>query len=192
MENKVFTMIMANNDDFYSKDERLNILHLYITERVRGFDKCGKACYMSNAQFAKETNSSESTITRAIKLLIDLKILWAGYHQESVKNKQRVLRIYDERLGAYHDAKRGGSQNDNLRLSNCLPEVVKLTSSDSQNDLLVDKEYIKSISLVTTPEASEDWVEGTLYDERLEGIWLSREEVEDLECGMLTVEEILA
>ena len=155
-ENKVFTMISAENSSFYSKDQRLNLLHLYITERVRGFDACGKTCYMSNEQFAKETNSSISTITRAIKLLTDLHILWAGYHQESVKNKQRILHIYDERLGAYHEKKKADSQNDKQRWSNCVPEMVKLTSSDGQNDTLVYKEYIKSKSLVTRNEPFGD------------------------------------
>ena len=133
MKNKnVFTMITADNEKFYSKDDRLNILHLYITERVRGFDACGKTCYMSNEQFAKETNSSISTIKRAIKLLTDLEILWAGYHQESVKNKQRILHIYDERLGTYHKKKIAEVQNDTPRGSNCTSQRVKLTPSEVQ------------------------------------------------------------
>ena len=178
--NGVFTMIAANNEEFYSKDKRLNLLHLYIAERVRGFDACGKTCYISNEQFAKETNSSISTITRAIKLLTDLEILWAGYHQESVKNKQRILHIYDERLGAYHKAKIADSQNDNQRWSNCVPKIVKMTSSDGQNDQLVDKEYIKSKSLVTSSELS-----GALDVE------LTEEEQELLDMNMVTLEEIL-
>ena len=165
MKNKsVFTMINADNEAFYSKDERLNLLHLYITERVRGFDACGKSCYMSNEQFAKETRNSISTIQRAIKLLVSLNILWAGYHQESVRNKQRVLKIYNERLGEYHKkqedacqndtlSENTACQNDTLRVSNCLSESVKMTSSGCQNDALVYKEHIKSISLVTRNDA---------------------------------------
>lgn len=177
--NTVFTIISADNSGFYSKDERLNLLHLYITERVRGFDKCGKTCYMSNEQFAKETNSSISTITRAIKLLTELEILWAGYHQESVKNKQRILHIYDERLGTYHKKKIADSQNDKQSSSNCVSEIVKLTSRDSQNDTLVDKEYIKSISSVTRNEPSGelDWE-------------LTPEEQELLDMNMITWDEI--
>lgn len=174
----VFTMISTDNSEFYSKDERLNILHLYITERVRGFDKCGKTCYMSNEQFAKETNSSISTIKRAVKLLTDLRILWAGYHQENIRNKQRVLHIYNERLGTYYESKNTEGQNepleqvtegqfeplekdtevqnDTLRGSICTPERVNLTPSEVQNEPLVYKENISSISIVTRSEPLED------------------------------------
>lgn len=172
---KVFTMIATDNEEFYNKHESLNLLHLYITERVRGFDKCGKTCYMSNEQFAKETNNSISTIKRAIKLLVDLKILWAGYHQESIKNKQRILHIYDERLGNYHEKKKAEVQNDTLRGSNCTTERFKLNTTEVQNEPLVYKEKINSTSLVTRFEPE-----------------LSDEERELVELGMATLEEILA
>lgn len=124
---KAFTMIPLDNEEFYLKNEKLNILHLYIMERVRGFENNNLPCYISNDQFAKETNCSPSTIKRAIKLLIDSNILWAGHHQESVKNKQRILRIYREQ-----------NQNDHLTGSNCPPEKVKMTPADVQNDPLVN------------------------------------------------------
>lgn len=124
---KAFTMIPLDNEEFYLKNEKLNILHLYIMERVRGFENNNLPCYISNDQFAKETNCSPSTIKRAIKLLVDSNILWAGHHQESVKNKQRILRIYREQI-----------QNDHLTGSNCPPEKVKMTPADVQNDPLVN------------------------------------------------------
>ena len=124
---KAFTMIPLDNEEFYLKNEKLNILHLYIMERVRGFENNNLPCYISNDQFAKETNCSPSTIKRAIKLLVDSNILWAGHHQESVKNKQRILRIYRKQI-----------QNDHLTGSNCPPEKVKMTPADVQNDPLVN------------------------------------------------------
>jgi len=124
---EAFTMIPLDNEEFYLKNEKLNILHLYIMERVRGFENNNLPCYISNDQFAKETNCSPSTIKRAIKLLVDSNILWAGYHQESVKNKQRILRIYREQI-----------QNDHLTGSNCTPEKAKMTLADVQNDPLVN------------------------------------------------------
>lgn len=165
MKNKsIFTMIRADNEAFYSKDARLNLLHLYITERVRGFEACGKTCYMSNEQFARETRNSISTIKRAIKLLVELEILWAGYHQEDVRNRQRVLKIYDERLGEYHKSqeaevqneplfKNTEVQNDTQRGSNCTSESVKMNPSEVQNEPLVDNEFLTSYSLVTRNDA---------------------------------------
>ena len=88
---KPFTMIPLDNEDFYSKNDKLNILHLYITERVRGFEKNNLPCYISNDQLAREMNCSPSTIKRAIKLLLESKILWGSYHQEGMTNKQRIL-----------------------------------------------------------------------------------------------------
>lgn len=125
-QKKQFTMIPKDNDEFYALSERLNILHLYIVERVRGFDANGLVCYLSNEQLANETNCSVSTIKRAIKLLVEMKILWAGYHQESVKNKQRIMRIFNEKI-----------QNDHQRVSKCTPEKVKLPSKGNQNEPLV-------------------------------------------------------
>ena len=124
---KAFTMIPLDNEEFYLKNEKLNILHLYIMERVRGFENNNLPCYISNDQFAKETNCSPSTIKRAIKLLIESKLLWGSYHQENIKNKQRILRIYREQI-----------QNDHLTGSNCPPEKVKMTPADVQNDPLVN------------------------------------------------------
>ena len=137
MEKKTFTMIPTNNEEFYSKDERLDILHLYIVERVRGFETNKLTCYMSNEQFSQETNCSISTIKRAIKLLVDLNILWAGYHQESVKNKQRVLRIYNTAVQNEPLKQKIEVQNDTQRGSICTSERFKMTPSEVQNEPLV-------------------------------------------------------
>lgn len=137
MEKKTFTMIPTNNEEFYSKDERLDILHLYIVERVRGFETNKLTCYMSNEQFAQETNCSISTIKRAIKLLVNLNILWAGYHQENVKNKQRILRIYNTEVQNEPLKQNTEVQNDTQRGSICTPERFKMTPSEVQNEPLV-------------------------------------------------------
>lgn len=137
MEKKTFTMIPTNNEEFYSKDERLDILHLYIVERVRGFETNKLTCYMSNEQFAQETNCSISTIKRAIKLLVNLNILWAGYHQENVKNKQRILRIYNTEVQNEPLKQKIEVQNDTQRGSICTSERFKMTPSEVQNEPLV-------------------------------------------------------
>lgn len=100
-----FTMVPNDNSALYSKNLSFNILHVYIVERVRSFEKQGQPCYITNEQLAASTGSSEKTISRAIKLLVDEKILWAGYHhntdEEQIK-KQRILRIFNKELDEYH------------------------------------------------------------------------------------------
>ena len=118
---KQFVMIPINNEELYNRSEKFDIRHVYIVERVKGFDSNGMTCYMSNEQFAKEINCSISTVHRAIELLKDEKILWAGYHHESATNKQRILRIFNPNI-----------QNDTPRMSNCTPEQSKMTLTDSQ------------------------------------------------------------
>ena len=193
---KAFTMIPVCNSEFYCKDERLNILHLYIVERVRGFERTQMTCYMSNEQFAQETNSSISTIKRAIKLLVELNILWAGYHQESVRNKQRVLRIYNKDIEAYNkeketevqiephtsgpDSEITEVQNDTHRGSNCTSERFKLTPSEVQNEPLVYKENIKEYHYKKNEPSGELDLE------------LTEEEQELLDMNMVTWEELRA
>ena len=92
---------------------------------------------------------SESTVTRDIKLLVEEKLLWAAYNQETKTNKQRVLWIYDEAKAkkvnvksmscAEKSPKLGlfDSQNEEELSSNRLPPHATVTASDSQNDALV-------------------------------------------------------
>ena len=139
---KTFTMIPINNNGFYNKSEKLNILHLYIVERVRAFESNDVTCYISNERFAQETNCSISTIKRAIKLLIDLKILWAGYHYEGEKNKQRILRIYNEKAAQNEPHKEKEEvQNEPQRGSNCTEERFKMNPSEVQNEPLINNKY---------------------------------------------------
>ena len=130
---KQFVMIPIDNEEMYNRSKQFDIMHVYIAERVRGFECNGLTCYMSNEQFAKEINCSVSTVQRAIKLLVDEKILWAGYHQQCVTNKQRILRMYKSNM-----------QNDTLRMSNCTPKQCKMTLTDSQNDTLVSNKRLKN------------------------------------------------
>ena len=154
---KNFTMIPNDNAEFYAKG--FNILHAYIVERVRSFEAKGRTCYISNEQLAASTGTSVSTIKRAIKLLVDEKVLWAGYHQQDINNKQRVLRIYNEKI-AKQEEKKEEVQNEPLpkeeppstenefqiepeRGSNCTPERFKMNPLEVQNEPLVYKEKIK-------------------------------------------------
>ena len=156
-----FTIIPNDNKRLYQKNPAFNILHVYIVERVRSFDKQNKTCYIKNEQLAEATGSSEKTISRAIKLLVDEKILWAGYHYQTENDKitkQRVLRIYNESIDSYHKKQEKEmdkmstsnkienlSEGQNVQESetNCLPQTDKMTSSDGQNDPLEYKENIK-------------------------------------------------
>lgn len=156
-----FTIVPNDNKRLYQKNPAFNILHVYIVERVRSFDKQNKTCYIKNEQLAEATGSSEKTISRAIKLLVDEKILWAGYHYQTENDKitkQRVLRIYNESIDSYHkkqekEMDKVSTSNETKNLSdgqnvqasetNCPPQTDKMTSSDGQNDQLEYKENIK-------------------------------------------------
>lgn len=163
-----FTIVPNDNQALYQKNSAFNILHVYIVERVRSFDKQNKTCYIKNEQLAEATGSSEKTISRAIKLLVDEKVLWAGYHyqtEDGQVTKQRVLRIFNEKLEEYHNKKAyaatkemdkmstskdydkegnlGQGQNVQESETNCPPQIDKMTGSDGQSDSLVYKENIK-------------------------------------------------
>lgn len=100
-------MIPNDNSELYRKNPAFNILHVYIVERVRSFEKQDQACYISNEQLAEATGSSEKTISRAIKLLVDEKVLWSGYHyktSDDVVTRQRILRVFNKELDEYHQS----------------------------------------------------------------------------------------
>lgn len=97
-KNKNFTIVPNDNTELYKLNKAFNILHVYIVERVRSFERKGIPCYITNQQLAESTGTSEKTISRAIKLLLDQKVLWAGYHYETTDKKvkeQRILRIFN-------------------------------------------------------------------------------------------------
>lgn len=154
-----FTIVPNDNQALYRKNSAFNILHVYIVERVRSFDKQNKTCYIKNEQLAEATGSSEKTISRAIKLLVDEKVLWAGYHYQTEDGqitKQRVLRIFNEKLEEYHskktsdatkemdkmstsknddkDSNLGQGQNVQHSETKCPAQRDKLSTSDRQND----------------------------------------------------------
>lgn len=123
-----FTPIPIKKDKFYSQDDKFNIIHLYILERVRSFQIDNKICYISNEQFSKELNFSVSTIRRAIKLLIDKKFLYAKYN---TKDKKRILSVNNE---AYFNpdsdykcyiAECWEANKDSMSLEDWISEVVK-------------------------------------------------------------------
>lgn len=148
-KNKNFTIVPNDNSNLYSINKSFNILHVYIVERVRSFEKKGLACYITNQQLADATGTSEKTISRAVNLLIDEKILWAGYHYKTEgKNikEQRILRIFNKALEDYHEQleqEKVDGQIVQESWSKCLSKPDKMTTSDEQNDPLVYKENIK-------------------------------------------------
>lgn len=90
--------IPLDTNDFFNIDGNFNLVHLYITERVRSFQQQNKPCFISNDQFANELKFSVSTIRRAIKLLIDKKVLYTSYN---TNNKKRCLYIYNKDIMMY-------------------------------------------------------------------------------------------
>ena len=136
-------MIPENNEDLWAKNKAFTILHSYILERVRGIEACGLTCYISNEQLAYETNTSISTISRAIRLLVKEKMLWVSYHQMAVANRQRVMRIFCPEIRTQ------AAQNDNDSLSECIPEIVELTPSDDHIEQLVNKRRSKKINSIS-------------------------------------------
>lgn len=160
-----FTIIPNDNTELYKKNSAFNILHVYIVERVRSFEKQGKTCYVKNEQLAAAIGSSEKTISRAIALLVQEKVLWAGYHYKTENDrvkKQRVLRVFSKELEEYHNKKLekeidklsmsnnnekepnlNQGQNVQESWSNCLSQIDDMSALDSQNDSLEYKENIK-------------------------------------------------
>ena len=130
-------MIPENNDELWAKNKSFGLLHSYILERVRGMESSGLTCYISNEQLAYETNTSISTISRAVKLLAEEELLWVTYHQEAVTNKQRIMRIFRPEIRTQSE------QNDNVSASDCIPEIVELTPLDAHIDQLVNKRTLK-------------------------------------------------
>lgn len=161
-KNKNFTIVPNNNEELYKLNKAFNILHVYIVERIRSFERKGIPCYITNQQLAESTGTSEKTISRAIKLLLDQKVLWAGYHYETTgKNvkEQRILRIFNTELEEYYNKTHG--QIVQKSGSNCPDEMDKMTSSDGQNDPLEYKEnkeykYKKSDEFNPSPLASHN------------------------------------
>ncbi len=148
-KNKNFTIVPNDNSKLYAINKSFNILHAYIVERVRSFEKKGLPCYITNQQLADATGTSEKTISRAVNLLIDEKVLWAGYHYKTESNntkEQRILRIFNKALAEYYEQleqEKVDGQIVQKSWSECLSESDKMTTSDGQNDPLVYKENIK-------------------------------------------------
>ena len=141
-KNKNFTIVPNDNSKLYAINKSFNILHAYIVERVRSFEKKGLPCYITNQQLADATGTSEKTISR------DEKVLWAGYHYKTESNntkEQRILRIFNKALEEYHEQleqEKVDGQIVQKSWSECLSESDKMTTLDGQNDPLY-KENIK-------------------------------------------------
>ena len=120
----------------------------------------------------------------AHKLLVDEKVLWAGYHYQTENDKitkQRVLRIFNEQLEEYYNKKvsatikemdkmstlgndgkeSDSSQGQNVQESqtDCPSQVDKTTISDGQNDPLVYKENIKEYNYKKDDELNSSFMD---------------------------------
>lgn len=201
-----FVMIPENNDALWSKDPRFSLNHAYILERVRSFSNHNLPCFISNSRFARELHASESTVTRAIKLLVEKNVLWASYNQESETNKQRVLWVYDEQKATHGDKKSqkqdnapaskspkfglSVSQNEDILSSVCLPARFKMTASDSQNGALIHKNTLKTDKLVDKNIIDNTfYVENKGLDSTYDTDYTSQEKEwdYDIECGLATI-----
>lgn len=142
-------IIPNNNSELYNKNSALNILHVYIIERVRSFEKQGLPCYISNEQLAESTGSSIKTISRAIKLLVEEKILWAGYHyqtENSQTTKQRVLRIFNSMSGECSSERALDEESESLRKHE--DKVIIQNSTDEYIEkylTVLEKDNIKKV-----------------------------------------------
>lgn len=147
-------MIPENNDLFWGICPDFGLLHLFIVERVRGIEKNCSACYISNEQLARETNTSISTVSRAIGLLADEGVLIPYYHTVDRTNRQRILRISDfpyeeacqnkqEIVVTKVNSSKIDCQTEKLTSASCLSDVSKMTSLDAQNASLVYKSISK-------------------------------------------------
>ena len=66
----------------------------YILCKVVQFHEVGNFCYISNEGFARMTNSSETTVKRQIKILIDNGLLISkSFYKDSLTGKTRLLSV---------------------------------------------------------------------------------------------------
>ena len=198
-----FTIVPNNNEELYKKNSSFNILHVYIVERVRSFEKQGKTCYIKNEQLAEATGSSEKTISRAIKLLIDEQILWGGYHYLTEGDKvkqQRVLRIFNKGLEEYNEKKRGQIVQESQ--SNCPAQIDKMTTSDGQNDPLEYNNNIKEYNYKKDDELDSllmdshnahpepETITSTIFEGIYDGISKNRRRsLEEIEASLYDIED---
>ena len=184
---------LAINKDYFRMG--LKSVDIMLISQVEEYQRNNCKCYVTNKQFSEMFGESESTIKRAIDKLEEMNILnrntvfiegnGRGTKQRVVSiNKRSKWKVQNEPTKTME-----GSNSDNGRFKNEEWKVHNEPIKEKEKDNI--KDNLKENENELSPKGEEDWVEGTLYDERLEGIWLTKEEAELLEMNMLTVEEIL-
>ena len=76
-------------------------------KRIKDFSDSGRACYLTNAEFAEETGMSESTIKRAIKLLVYNDLIY-----RRMKNKKEYALTKTIRLLFINNKQNEENQNN--------------------------------------------------------------------------------
>lgn len=72
----------------------ISMIGSYILCKVVQFHEVGNFCYISNEGFAHMTNSSETTVKRQIKILIDNGLLISkSFYKDSLTGKTRLLSV---------------------------------------------------------------------------------------------------
>ena len=72
----------------------ISMIGSYILCKVVQFHEVGNFCYISNEGFARMTNSSETTVKRQIKILIDNGLLISkSFYKDSLTGKTRLLSV---------------------------------------------------------------------------------------------------
>ena len=85
----------------------ISMIGSYILCKVVQFHEVGNFCYISNEGFAHMTNSSETTVKRQIKILIDNGLLISkSFYKDSLTGKTRLLSVpknLDDRMKEFYE-----------------------------------------------------------------------------------------
>lgn len=99
-EYRLFDLI--GDYDIEGEVKKIDYLSVLIISRVLDFTDNGLACYITNQQLAEIFNTSERTIKRKLKDLIDLGILVSDVTLitgQGQKTRQRILNVNNAQIG---------------------------------------------------------------------------------------------
>ena len=99
-EYRLFDLI--GDYDIEGEVKKIDYLSVLIISRVLDFTDDGLACYITNQKLAEIFNTSERTIKRRIKDLIDLGILHSDVTLiagQGHKTRQRILNVNNAQIG---------------------------------------------------------------------------------------------
>lgn len=99
-EYRLFDLI--GDYDIEGEVKKIDYLSVLIISRVLDFTDDGLVCYITNQQLAEIFNTSERTIKRKLKDLIDLGILVSNVTLitgQGQKTRQRILNVNNAKIG---------------------------------------------------------------------------------------------